>query len=264
MPIYDKPMIYYPLSTLLSAGIRDILIITTPDDQSQFQRLLGDGSELGISLSYAVQPHPGGLAQAFIIGEQFIGDEKVALVLGDNIFHGAGLGSNLRQHTDVDGALIFAYHVSNPRAYGVVEFDDDFRAVSIEEKPTTPRSNYAVPGLYFYDNSVIEVARSIQPSARGELEISTVNDHYLKHGSLAVQVLDRGTAWLDTGTFESMVQASEFVRVIEDRQGFKIGCIEEISWRAGWITDAQLAAIAAPLLKSGYGAYLTALMEKTK
>jgi len=263
MPIYDKPMIYYPLSTLLSAGIRDILIITTPDDQAQFQRLLGDGSELGISLTYAAQPHPGGLAQAFLIGEEFIGDQKVALVLGDNIFHGAGLGSNLRLHTDVAGALIFAYHVSNPRAYGVVEFDKDFRAVSIEEKPVAPRSNFAVPGLYFYDNSVIEVARSISPSARGELEISTVNDYYLKSGALSVQVLDRGTAWLDTGTFESMVQASEFVRVIEDRQGFKIGCIEEISWRSGWITDAQLAAIAAPLLKSGYGAYLNELMEKS-
>jgi glucose-1-phosphate thymidylyltransferase len=256
-------MIYYPLSTLLSAGIRDILIITTPDDQAQFQRLLGDGSELGISLTYAAQPHPGGLAQAFLIGEEFIGDQKVALVLGDNIFHGAGLGSNLRLHTDVAGALIFAYHVSNPRAYGVVEFDKDFRAVSIEEKPVAPRSNFAVPGLYFYDNSVIEVARSISPSARGELEISTVNDYYLKSGALSVQVLDRGTAWLDTGTFESMVQASEFVRVIEDRQGFKIGCIEEISWRSGWITDAQLAAIAAPLLKSGYGAYLNELMEKS-
>ena len=263
MPIYDKPMIYYPLSTLLSTGIRDILIITTPDDQAQFQRLLGDGSELGISLTYAAQPHPGGLAQAFLIGEEFIGDQKVALVLGDNIFHGAGLGSNLRLHTDVAGALIFAYHVSNPRAYGVVEFDKDFRAVSIEEKPVAPRSNFAVPGLYFYDNSVIEVARSISPSARGELEISTVNDYYLKSGALSVQVLDRGTAWLDTGTFESMVQASEFVRVIEDRQGFKIGCIEEISWRSGWITDAQLAAIAAPLLKSGYGAYLNELMEKS-
>jgi glucose-1-phosphate thymidylyltransferase len=263
MPIYDKPMIYYPLSTLLSAAIRDILIITTPDDQSQFQRLLGDGSELGISISYAVQPSPGGLAQAFLIGEEFIGDEKVALVLGDNIFHGAGLGSNLRRHADVDGAMIFAYHVANPRAYGVVEFDSTFHAVSIEEKPANPRSNYAVPGLYFYDNSVIEVAKSIEPSARGELEISTVNDHYLKRGSLSVEVLDRGTAWLDTGTFESMVQASEFVRVIEDRQGFKIGCIEEIAWRAGWISDDQLAAIAAPLLKSGYGAYLTQLMEKT-
>ena len=260
MPIYDKPMVYYPLSTLMSAGIRDILIITTPEDQSQFQRLLGDGKELGINLSYEAQPEPGGLAQAFLIGEQFIGAEKVALVLGDNIFHGAGLGTNLKLHTDVVGALIFAYHVSNPRAYGVVEFDDQFRAVSIEEKPVNPRSNYAVPGLYFYDNSVIEIAKSIEPSARGELEISTVNDRYLSRSALSVQVLDRGTAWLDTGTFESMVQASEFVRVIEDRQGFKIGCIEEIAWRAGWITDDQLAEIAAPLAKSGYGGYLTDLI----
>ncbi|MFP7834044.1 glucose-1-phosphate thymidylyltransferase RfbA [Marisediminicola sp. LYQ134] len=260
MPIYDKPMIYYPLSTLMRAGIREILIITTPDDQAQFQRLLGDGSELGVSLSYAVQPSPDGLAQAFIIGEEFIGDEKVALVLGDNIFHGVGLGSNLRSHNDVDGALIFAYHVSNPRAYGVVEFDDDFRALSIEEKPVEPRSNFAVPGLYFYDNSVVEVAKTITPSARGELEISTINEMYLDDGKLQVQVLDRGTAWLDTGTFESMVQATEFVRVVEDRQGYKIGCIEEIAWRAGWISDEELAAIAAPLVKSGYGTYLSRLL----
>ena len=260
MPIYDKPMIYYPLSTLMSAGINDILIITTPDDQSQFQRLLGDGSALGISLTYASQPSPDGLAQAFIIGEHFIGDESVALVLGDNIFHGAGLGSSLRAHANIDGALIFAYHVSNPRAYGVVEFDAENRAVSIEEKPTEPKSNYAVPGLYFYDNSVVEIAKSITPSARGELEISTVNEHYLDRGALQVQVLDRGTAWLDTGTFESMMQASEYVRVIEDRQGFKIGCIEEIAWRAGWITDDQLAATATPLLKSGYGEYLSRLL----
>jgi glucose-1-phosphate thymidylyltransferase len=261
MPIYDKPMIYYPLSTLMRAGINEILIITTPDDQPQFQRLLGDGSQLGISLSYAVQPSPDGLAQAFIIGEEFIGDEKVALVLGDNIFHGVGLGSNLRSHTDIDGALIFAYHVSNPRAYGVVEFDEDFTALSIEEKPLVPKSNFAVPGLYFYDNSVVEIAKSITPSARGELEISTINERYLADGALQVQVLDRGTAWLDTGTFESMVQATEFVRVIEDRQGYKIGCIEEIAWRAGWITDAQLAAMTEPLMKSGYGKHLAALLQ---
>jgi glucose-1-phosphate thymidylyltransferase len=260
MPVYDKPMIYYPLSTLMSAGIREILIITTPDDQVAFRRLLGDGSELGISIAYAVQPSPDGLAQAFIIGEEFIGSEKVALVLGDNIFHGAGLGSNLSSHTDVDGALIFAYHVSNPRAYGVVEFDSELKAVSIEEKPEHPKSNFAVPGLYFYDNSVVGIAKSITPSARGELEISTVNEHYLTSGALRVDVLDRGTAWLDTGTFESMVQASEFVRVIEDRQGYKIGCIEEIAWRAGWIDDAQLEELAGPLLKSGYGTYLRRLI----
>ncbi|HEX4058934.1 MAG TPA: glucose-1-phosphate thymidylyltransferase RfbA [Galbitalea sp.] len=260
MPVYDKPMIYYPLSTLMQAGIRDILIITTPDDQAAFRRLLGDGGELGIALSYAIQPNPGGLAQAFIIGEEFIADDKVALVLGDNIFHGAGLGSSLSANTDVDGALIFAHQVANPHAYGVVEFDSSFTAVSIEEKPTKPKSNYAVPGLYFYDNSVVEVAKSISPSARGELEISTVNERYLTRKALQVRVLDRGTAWLDTGTFESMVQASEFVRVIEDRQGFKIGCIEEVAWRAGWVTDAQLLDLAAPLRKSGYGDYLADLL----
>jgi len=260
MPIYDKPMIYYPLATLMRAGIRDILIITTPDDQFQFQRLLGDGSEWGISISYEAQPSPEGLAQAFIIGEKFIGDDSVALVLGDNIFHGESLGENLRGHSEVDGGLIFAYHVANPHAYGVVEFDENFTALSIEEKPATPKSNYAVPGLYFYDNSVIEVAKSIKPSARGELEISTVNEHYLAEGRLQVTVLDRGTAWLDTGTFESMVQATEFVRVIEDRQGYKIGCVEEIAWRAGWVTDAQLEALAEPLKKSGYGRYLAELL----
>lgn len=261
MPIYDKPMIYYPLSTLMLAGIREILIITTPEYNEQFKALLGDGSQLGVRLEYAVQPSPDGLAQAFIIGEEFIGDESVALVLGDNIFHGTALGTALSAHTAVDGAVIFAYQVSDPSAYGVVEFDEQFRAISIEEKPAEPKSNYAVPGLYFYDNSVVEVAKTIEPSARGELEISTVNERYLEQGSLNVQVLDRGTAWLDTGTFESMMQASEYVRVIEDRQGFKIGCIEEIAWRAGWIDDARLGELAAPLEKSGYGRYLQRLPE---
>jgi glucose-1-phosphate thymidylyltransferase len=261
MPIYDKPMIYYPLSTLMMAGIKEILIITTPEYNEQFRALFGDGSHLGIRLEYAVQPSPDGLAQAFIIGEEFIGDESVALVLGDNIFHGGGLGTSLRNNTTVDGAMIFAYHVANPRSYGVVEFDDDFNALSIEEKPLEPKSNYAVPGLYFYDNSVIEIAKSIEPSARGELEISTVNERYLDAGKLKVQVLDRGTAWLDTGTFESMMQASEYVRVIEDRQGFKVGCIEEIAWRAGWIDDNQLAQLASPLAKSGYGTYLYTILE---
>jgi glucose-1-phosphate thymidylyltransferase len=260
MPIYDKPMIYYPLSTLMMAGIREILIITTPEYNEQFRALLGDGSDLGMDLQYAVQPSPDGLAQAFIIGEEFIGDESVALVLGDNIFHGTGLGSALRRHTDIDGAVIFAYQVSDPTAYGVVEFDDEFRAISIEEKPAVPKSNYAVPGLYFYDNRVVEIAKTIRPSARGELEISSVNERYLRDGALSVQVLDRGTAWLDTGTFESMMQASEYVRVIEDRQGFKIGCIEEIAWRAGWIDDARLAELARPLVKSGYGRYLEHLL----
>jgi glucose-1-phosphate thymidylyltransferase len=260
MPIYDKPMVYYPLSTLMMAGINEILIITTPEYNEQFKALFGDGSALGIRLEYAVQPSPDGLAQAFIIGEEFIGDDSVALVLGDNIFHGTGLGSSLRGNTDVEGATIFAYHVSNPTAYGVVEFDDDFTAVSIEEKPEAPKSNYAVPGLYFYDNDVVEIAKTIEPSARGELEISTVNERYLEAGKLHVQVLDRGTAWLDTGTFESMMQASEYVRVIEDRQGFKVGCIEEIAWRAGWIDDAQLSELAAPLVKSGYGRYLQGLL----
>ena len=262
MPIYDKPMIYYPLSTLLMAGIREVLIITTPEYNAQFRALLGDGSDLGITLKYASQPSPDGLAQAFIIGEDFLGDKSAALVLGDNIFHGAGLGSSLRSNTVVDGAMIFAYHVSNPRAYGVVEFDSEMKAISIEEKPVTPKSNFAIPGLYFYDNSVVEIAKSIRPSNRGELEISAVNEHYLREGKLAVKVLDRGTAWLDTGTFESMVQATEFVRVVEDRQGFKIGCIEEIVWRAGWIDDEQLRRLAAPLQKSGYGHYLNSLLPE--
>ncbi|OIH92213.1 MULTISPECIES: glucose-1-phosphate thymidylyltransferase RfbA [unclassified Curtobacterium] len=260
MPIYDKPMVYYPLSTLMMAGIREVLVITTPEYNEQFKALLGDGSALGMEIQYAVQPSPDGLAQAFVIGEDFIGDDSVALVLGDNIFHGTGLGTNLRKNTDVQGATIFAYHVADPKAYGVVEFDDDFTAVSIEEKPTEPKSNYAVPGLYFYDNKVIEIAKTIEPSARGELEISTVNERYLEAGELGVQVLDRGTAWLDTGTFESMMQASEYVKVIEDRQGFKIGCIEEIAWRNGWIDDAQLAELAAPLVKGGYGVYLQRLL----
>jgi glucose-1-phosphate thymidylyltransferase len=264
MPIYDKPMVYYPLSTLMMADIREVLVITTPEYNEQFQALLGDGSTLGMRIEYAVQPSPDGLAQAFIIGEEFIGDESVALVLGDNIFHGTGLGSSLRSHSDIDGGLIFAYQVAEPTAYGVVEFDDDMKALSIEEKPTEPKSDYAVPGLYFYDNSVVEIAKTIEPSARGELEISTVNERYLERNKLQVRVLDRGVAWLDTGTFESMMQASEYVRVIEDRQGFKIGCVEEIAWRAGWIDDVQLAELAKPLVKSGYGTYLMRLLERSR
>ncbi|AJW78390.1 glucose-1-phosphate thymidylyltransferase RfbA [Clavibacter michiganensis] len=261
MPIYDKPMIYYPLSTLMMADIREVLIITTPEYNDQFRALLGDGSHLGMRIEYAVQPSPDGLAQAFVIGEEFIGDDSVALVLGDNIFHGADLGTSLRKNTEIDGALIFAYHVADPTAYGVVEFDDDFTAVSIEEKPAQPKSAYAVPGLYFFDNDVVEIAKGIQPSERGELEITAVNDHYLQAGRLHVQVLDRGTAWLDTGTFESMMQASEYVKVIEDRQGFKIGCIEEIAYRAGWIDRDALEELARPLIKSGYGRYLVTLLD---
>ncbi|CAQ00752.1 glucose-1-phosphate thymidylyltransferase RfbA [Clavibacter sepedonicus] len=261
MPIYDKPMIYYPLSTLMMADIREVLIITTPEYNDQFRALLGDGSHLGMRIEYAVQPSPDGLAQAFVIGEEFIGDDSVALVLGDNIFHGAGLGTSLRKNTEIDGALIFAYHVADPTAYGVVEFDEDFTAVSIEEKPAKPKSAYAVPGLYFFDNDVVEIAKGIQPSERGELEITAVNDHYLQAGRLRVQVLDRGTAWLDTGTFESMMQASEYVKVIEDRQGFKIGCIEEIAYRAGWIDRDALEELARPLIKSGYGRYLVTLLD---
>ena len=260
MPIYDKPMIYYPLSTLMMAGIREVLVVTTAEYNQQFKNLLGDGKELGMVIDYAIQDEPRGLADAFLVGENFIGDDSVALVLGDNIFHGTGLGSSLRNHTDIDGGLIFAAHVANPKQYGVVEFDDQMRAVSIEEKPENPKSNFAVPGLYFYDNSVVEVAKSITPSARGELEITAVNDHYLQAGSLMVQVLDRGIAWLDTGTFESMMQAGEYVRVIEERQGLKIGCIEEIAWRAGWIDDRQLRELAKPLTKSGYGHYLEGLL----
>ena len=263
MPIYDKPMIYYPLSTLMMAGIREVLVITTAEYNEQFKALLGDGSQLGIRIEYAVQASPDGLAQAFIIGEEFIGADSVALVLGDNIFHGTGLGSSLRHNEDLTGGLIFAYQVADPTSYGVVEFDHDMKAISIEEKPAKPKSNFAVPGLYFYDKEVIEIAKSIEPSARGELEISTVNQRYLDAGKLQVQILDRGTAWLDTGTFESMMQASEYVRVIEDRQGFKIGCIEEVAWRAGWIDDPQLSAMAGPLRKSGYGEYLMTLLASS-
>jgi len=262
MPVYDKPMIYYPLSTLMMADIKDILIISTPEHRHQFEELLGDGSQLGISLSYQVQEKPEGLAQAFLIAEDFIADDSVALVLGDNIFHGAGLGKSLRENHSISGGLIFATHVAHPEAYGVVEFDSSMKALSIEEKPAKPKSNFAVPGLYFYDASVVEVAKSIRPSARGELEITAVNDHYLQAGTLRVQVLDRGVAWLDTGTFESMMQASEYVRVIEERQGLKIGCIEEIAWRAGWIDDDQLSELAKPLQKSGYGSYLDRLLKR--
>ena len=261
MPVFDKPMIYYPLSTLVMAGIRDILIITTPEDQTAFQRLLGDGSQFGINLRYAVQPRPEGLAQAFVLGADFIGEDRVALVLGDNIFHGVGLGSQLRQNAEIDGGLVFAYQVANPTEYGVVEFGEDGHAVSIEEKPAKPKSRFAVPGLYFYDNSVVQIARELKPSARGELEITSVNETYLKAGRLTVSVLDRGTAWLDTGTFVSLVQASEYVRVIEERQGLKIGCVEEVAWREGFLSDAQLHELAQPLLKSGYGHYLLNLLE---
>jgi glucose-1-phosphate thymidylyltransferase len=262
MPIYDKPMIYYPLSLLMNAGIREILVITTPEDQAGFQRLLGTGSDLGISLTYAVQPRPEGLAQAFLIGADFIGEESVALVLGDNIFYGTGLGESLRANTEPSGGHVFAYHVANPEDYGVVEFDDGGRVISIEEKPTHPKSSYAVPGLYFYDNRVVEIARNVRPSHRGELEITAINDEYLRRGELTVTVLERGTAWLDTGTHASMMQAAEFVRVVEERQGWKIGCIEEIAWRRGFIDDAQLEVLAKPLRKSGYGDYLLGLLAE--
>ncbi|WP_298804229.1 glucose-1-phosphate thymidylyltransferase RfbA [uncultured Pseudokineococcus sp.] len=261
MPVFDKPMIYYPLSTLMMAGIREVLVITTPEDSDSFRRLLGDGSELGMEISYAVQPRPEGLAQAFLIGADFIGDQPVALVLGDNIFYGTGLGTALKRLTDVRGGHVFAYHVSNPRAYGVVEFAEDGHVLSLEEKPQEPKSSFAVPGLYFYDADVVGIAGAIRPSARGELEITAVNDAYLRRGDLTVSVLERGTAWLDTGTVDDMMAASEFVQVVEARQGYKIGCIEEIAWREGWIDDARLAALAEPLRKSGYGEYLLGLLE---
>lgn len=256
MPVYDKPMIYYPLSTLLLAGIRQILIISTPHDLPQFRKLLGDGSQWGVEFSYAEQPKPEGLAQAFVIGETFIGNDKVALVLGDNIFYGAGLGEKLEKNTTADGGIVYAYHVSDPERYGVVEFDKDNKVISIEEKPKHPKSDYAVPGIYFYDNNVVKIARELQPSARGEYEITDINKEYLRMGKLQVSILDRGTAWLDTGTFDSLMQASQFVQVIEQRQGIKIACIEEIVYRKGFISKEQLIQMAQPLLKSGYGQYL--------
>jgi glucose-1-phosphate thymidylyltransferase len=261
MPIYDKPMIYYPLSVLMLADIKEILIITTPEDNAGFKRLLGDGKELGCRFEYAVQENPNGLAQAFVIGEEFIGDDKVALILGDNIFHGTGFGELIRSFNDVDGAAIFAYAVSDPERYGVVEFDKDYKAISIEEKPVTPKSNFAVPGLYFYDNSVVEIAKNIKPSPRGEYEITDVNKYYLEQENLHVGVMDRGTAWLDTGTFDSLSDATEFVRVIEKRQATKIGCIEEIAYRRGFIDREQLHAVAAKYIKSGYGQYLLKLQD---
>jgi len=260
MPVYDKPMIYYPLSTLMMAGIRDILIISTETDLPNFERLLGSGAKIGCEFTYKVQPRPEGLAQAFVIGDDFIGNDKVALVLGDNIFYGSDLGSKLKNFVDPDGGVIFAYHVADPERYGVVEFDPEMKAVSIEEKPKEPKSSYAVPGLYFYDNDVVRIAKSIKPSARGELEITEVNNQYLKRGKLQVGVLDRGTAWLDTGTFASLMQAGQFVQVLEERQGLKVGCIEEIAWREGFISAEQLGELAAPLLKSGYGQYLKSLL----
>jgi glucose-1-phosphate thymidylyltransferase len=260
MPVFDKPMIYYPLSTLVMAGIDEILVITTPDDQPQFRRLLGDGSQFGLSIDYVVQERPEGIAQAFVLGAEFIGDGSVALILGDNIFHGVGLGRQLADSTELVGGRVFAYPVANPREYGVVEFDADGKVLSIEEKPDRPRSRYAVPGLYFYDNRVVDIARGLKPSDRGELEITAINETYREWGELTVTVLDRGTAWLDTGTFTSLMQASEFVRVIEERQGLKIGCVEEAAWRAGLVDDDRLRELAAPLTKSGYGDYLLGLL----
>lgn len=260
-PVYDKPMIYYPLSTLMLSGIRDILIITTPADQEQFQRLLGDGSRFGINLEYKVQPSPDGLAQAFILGADFIGNDPVALVLGDNIFYGPGLGTQLATYEQKDGATVFAYRVADPRAYGVVEFDENFNALSIEEKPESPKSDYAIPGLYFYDSKVVEYARQIKPSPRGELEITDLNRVYLEQGKLKVEVLPRGTAWLDTGTFDSLADATNFIRTVQSRQGLSVGCPEEIAWRHGWLSDEQLRDIATPLVKSGYGSYLLGLLR---
>ncbi len=264
MPVYDKPMVYYPLSTLMMAGIREILLITTPQDVDQFRRLLGDGQAWGLEISYAVQPSPDGLAQAFIIGADFIGDDSVALVLGDNIFYGRGLGTSLKGNAELKGGHVFAYHVTEPSSYGVVEFDDDGTVISIEEKPAVPKSNYAVPGLYFYDNDVVDIARDLKPSARGELEITGINDAYLSRRSLSVSVLPRGTAWFDTGTFQGLLEASQFVHVVEARQGHKIGCVEEVAWRNGWLTDAEFAALAEPLVKSGYGVYMQSLLSEGK
>lgn len=261
MPVYDKPMIYYPLSVLMMAGIREILVISTPHDLPNFERLLGDGKSLGCKFSYAIQEKPNGLAQAFVIGEKFIGKDKVALILGDNIFYGVGLGSSLVKINDPDGGVVFAYHVSDPERYGVVEFDKDNRVISIEEKPAQPKSNYAVPGLYFYDNQVIEIAKNLKPSPRGEYEITDVNKKYLEMGKLRVSIMDRGTAWLDTGTFASLMQAGQFVQVIEERQGLKIGCIEEVAYNMGFIDKEQLRSIAKNLTKSGYGNYLLELAE---
>lgn len=262
MPVYDKPMIYYPLTTLMLAGINEILIITTPHDAAGFERLLGDGSQFGIKITYAQQAVPNGLAQAFVIGADFIGDDKVALVLGDNLFYGPGMGSRLSRLTDIKGGAVFAYRVSNPSAYGVVEFDRDNRAVSLEEKPAAPRSHYAVPGLYFYDNTVVQIAKDLEPSARGEYEITDVNKVYLDRGDLAVEVLPRGTAWLDTGTFDDLSDAAVFIRTVQDRQGMKIGCPEEVGWRKGFLTDEELREVALPLVKSGYGEYLLDLIEQ--
>jgi glucose-1-phosphate thymidylyltransferase len=262
VPVYDKPMIYYPLSTLILAGIRDVLVITTPHDAGQFHRLLGDGSQFGISISYTVQEVPNGLAQAFVLGADFIGTHTAALVLGDNIFYGPGLGTQLSRFAEIDGGAVFAYRVADPTSYGVVEFDSDGRALSLEEKPAKPRSNYAVPGLYFYDNDVVEIARNLQPSARGEYEITDVNRTYLEQGRLQVEVLPRGTAWLDTGTFDSLLEASDFVRTVEHRQGLKVGCPEEVAWRRGFLSDDELRSRAEKLTKSGYGSYLLGLLER--